>query len=290
MDQTTDGTGKFTFEAIAYYRSDRRFRFEVPRQGVLTHSGGIVEFLPHRNFDQALRDLEGFDRIWLIYTFHLNSHWKPFVRPPRAGLGKKKVSVFATRAPHRPNMIGLSCVRLHHVKGLRLQVSEADLLDGTPILDVKPYLPYCDSFPDAQTGWLQGLQPEHFQVSIHREARELMREIYEFNRLDLANFCQLQLEYEPANNHNKRIRVIDSEACLFFLGCRTWRIYYCVDWDQRHVEVLWVATGYSAEELAPNAPDPYHDKAFHRSFMQRHPLPEQFDKPGRVPRPGESWS
>ena len=132
-----------------------------------TKKPACIEFLPGNNFEQALDDIEGMERLWLIYLFHRNQGWKPKVMPPR---GDKKRGLFATRSPHRPNSIGMSCVRLESREGRKLWVSEYDLLDRTPILDVKPYLPYADSFPDAKTGWLEGLEDDEFEIEWSAES------------------------------------------------------------------------------------------------------------------------
>lgn len=110
-----------------------------------------IELHPGMNFEQALKDLEGCERIWLVTIFHKAENWKPLVLPPR---GRVKRGVFATRSPHRPNPIGLTCVRLLEVNGLRLTVEDTDLLDGTPVLDIKPYLAYADSFPESTLPWV----------------------------------------------------------------------------------------------------------------------------------------
>jgi tRNA (adenine37-N6)-methyltransferase len=99
----------------------------------------------------AFRDLAGFERIWLVFMFHRSEGWKAEVRPPRGG-GKR--SVLATRSPHRPNSIGLSAVELVGVEAHALRVRGLDLLDGTPILDIKPYVPYADAFPTSRAGWI----------------------------------------------------------------------------------------------------------------------------------------
>ena len=104
------------------------------------------------NFDQALADLEGFSHIWVIYWMHLNQGWNPTVVPPRGP--KTRRGLFATRAPHRPNSIGLSAVRLKKIEGRTLYVEGHDMLDATPVLDIKPYIPFTDAHPDATSGWL----------------------------------------------------------------------------------------------------------------------------------------
>lgn len=131
-------------------------RHGTPRQGTIDAPRRSTvrlfeDVLPQR----ALADLEGFDIVWLLGWFHLNHGWNPTVRPPRGG---ERRSVLATRAPHRPNPIGLSAARLIEVGEHHLVVEGCDLLDGTPILDVKPYLPYADAFPDARAGWVDRLE------------------------------------------------------------------------------------------------------------------------------------
>ena len=138
-------------------------RHGTPRQpgstGPKEHGAGegTIELLDHVA-PEALRDLEGFDRVWVLAWMHLNGpRLRPMVRPPRGG---PKRGVLSTRAPHRPNPLALSAVRLHRVEGRRLVVSELDLLDGTPVLDLKPYIPDFDAFPDASRGWLDEGVPD----------------------------------------------------------------------------------------------------------------------------------
>ena len=152
------------FQVIAHVRSPYVQRIDAPHQPTVTvgtESGraeiATIEFV--EGFPQAaFRDLQGFDRIWLIFLFHRSEGWKPEVRPPRGG-GKR--SVLATRSPHRPNALGLSAVKLLAVEPNALTVQGIDLLDGTPILDIKPYVPYTDSFPEASAGWIDALDAQH---------------------------------------------------------------------------------------------------------------------------------
>ena len=130
------------FEPIGYFHGGPARKYEAPRQGVFAGGAGRVELLEGRNFETALRDLEGFSRIWLLFAFDRNgSAWRPTAHPPVTAPGRARVGVFASRAPYRPNPIGLSCVRLVSVEGRSVEVDEADLLDGTPVLDIKPYVP-----------------------------------------------------------------------------------------------------------------------------------------------------
>ncbi|MDQ3032788.1 MAG: tRNA (N6-threonylcarbamoyladenosine(37)-N6)-methyltransferase TrmO [Myxococcota bacterium] len=145
-------------EPIAIARTPYKERYGTPHQSTAlrgTREGApvdaTIELLPHVPLD-ALRSLEGFDRIWLIYVFHMNEGWSALVRPPRGPRVKR--GVLATRSPHRPCPIGLSAVRLVGIEGRALRVHGVDLLDGTPVLDIKPYVPYADAFPDARAGWV----------------------------------------------------------------------------------------------------------------------------------------
>lgn len=144
---------------IGVMRSPYRERHGTPRQGALDdqpapEAEGFVELLPHVDPD-ALQDLDGFARLWLLSWMHLNNPaWSALVRPPRGGV---KRGVFATRSPHRPNPIALSCVQFVGREGGRVAVRGHDLIDGTPILDIKPYIPFADAFPDSAAGWVDAL-------------------------------------------------------------------------------------------------------------------------------------
>lgn len=145
---------------IAHIRSDLKEKFGIPRQsGLVEALRAEVVFTPAYRVPEAVRGLEDFSHIWLIWEFSQarRETWSPTVRPPRLG-GNRRVGVFATRSPFRPNSLGLSAVRLERVepdtpRGPVLHVSGADLLDGTPIYDIKPYIPYADAHPEASGGF-----------------------------------------------------------------------------------------------------------------------------------------
>ncbi|MBU3699784.1 MAG: tRNA (N6-threonylcarbamoyladenosine(37)-N6)-methyltransferase TrmO [Candidatus Kapabacteria bacterium] len=138
---------------MGYVRTSHASPYDAPRQPNWDnhHVEAVIELNPHENFEQAVRDLEGCERIWLVTVFDRVENWKPLVLPPR---GRTKRGVFATRSPHRPNPIGLTCVRLLRVEGRCLFVEDTDLLDGTPVLDIKPYLAYADAFPESRLPWV----------------------------------------------------------------------------------------------------------------------------------------
>lgn len=161
-----------TEDVIAHIRTDLPEKFGVPRQsGLVPQLRGTIVFEPAYRNPDALRGLEGFSHLWLIFQFHraVRESWSPTVRPPRLG-GNRRMGVFATRSPFRPNAIGLSCVKLEGVRldeklGPVVEVSGADLVDGTPILDIKPYLPYADCRVDATGGFTDPLDGQTLQVN-----------------------------------------------------------------------------------------------------------------------------
>lgn len=174
---------EFSMKVIARIHSDFSSKFGVPRQsGLVDALEATVVFEPeYRNAD-ALRGMEGFSHLWLVWVFDkaARSTWSPTVRPPRLG-GNERMGVFATRSPFRPNPIALSCVRLagvEHTKeyGTVLRIRGADLMDGTPILDIKPYIPYADCHPDAIGGFAAAPAGETLEVVIPQEILEKIPE------------------------------------------------------------------------------------------------------------------
>ncbi len=168
-------------EPIAYIRNGYKEKFGVPRQSGLAPSvKSIVEFCPEFRDENCIRDIEQYSHLWLIWGFSKNEkQWSPTVRPPRLG-GNKRVGVFATRSPFRPNSLGLSCVKLERIEdsknGKILVVSGGDLADGTPIYDVKPYLPYVDSIPDASGGFSEDYKNHFLKVEIPVGIKEKLTE------------------------------------------------------------------------------------------------------------------
>jgi tRNA-Thr(GGU) m(6)t(6)A37 methyltransferase TsaA len=256
------------FKPIGLYRCPQTYRYEAPRQGVFSGNEGIVELNENAGFEDALRDLAGFSRIWILFEFHLNETWRPMVRPP-VSPGGRRIGVFATRSPHRPNRLGMSCVRLLGVDGLRIFVGESDLLDRTPVLDIKPYIPKADAFPDARTGWLEETRPDLWQVTFEEEAREQIALIRSLSGLDLENFCRIQLSLDPLSSDRKRIT--EENNGKYAIGCRTWQAVFSVSEREKSVRVLRIRSHYTEEELAPGAEDKYGDKDQHRVFRVRFP-------------------
>lgn len=202
-----------TIRPIARYEGDLREKFGAPRQaGVVPELEGRVVFEPEYRDPEALRGIEGFDRLWLIWQFSENLRedgaWSPTVRPPRLG-GNVRIGVFATRSPFRPNALGLSCVRLLAVekdpeRGLVLRVGGADLMDGTPIFDVKPYVPYADAYPEAHSGFAPDPGatlaldfPPELEARVPEEKREALRGV-------LANDPRPRYQRDPERVYGLR--------------------------------------------------------------------------------------
>ena len=168
-------------QVIARMRSDFATKFGIPRQsGLVEELRSTIVFEPEFRNPDALRGIEGFSHLWIIWQFSeaVRSDWSPTVRPPRLG-GNTRMGVFATRSPFRPNHLGLSCVKLLGVEeteefGTVLHVGGADLMDGTPIFDIKPYVPYADCHPEAAGGFTDTAGEYLLQVAFPEELLSLL--------------------------------------------------------------------------------------------------------------------
>lgn len=199
------------FEPIGHIHTPFLDRFAVPRQpGLVKEAWGVIQLKKNSDLRAALDGLENFSHIWLVFVFHEHGskRWKPTVRPPRLG-GKKKMGVLATRSPHRPNPIGLSCVQLeaidiHAPHGPQLHVTGVDLIEGTPILDIKPYLAYADSFPSAHAGWAESEIPT-YSVDFTLEALADLKKLRGEAFIESENLIRsiLSLDPRPAFQKNK---------------------------------------------------------------------------------------
>jgi len=226
---------KYEFEPIGFVESRLKERYETPQQGVLSSDDlSIINLVPFKNFEQAVKDLDGFERIWVIYMFHLNNSWKPLVTPP--GNKGKKVGVFASRSPHRPNNIGLSCVTLVKVEGLKLYIKNSDILDGSPVLDIKPYIPYADSFPESESGWVKTGEKPKFTVKFSDSALITGGEIVTTHGENISGYATVQLTMDPKDTMRKRIHCV--EEGHFILSYKKWEILYTVNVDLLEVFVI----------------------------------------------------
>ena len=257
---------EFHFEAIGELVSGGGdYRQQSPRQGALAERRGVIELYPGHNFEAALEDLAGTDYIWLVYVFDRNANWRPKVLPP---FGDRRIGVFATRSPHRPNPIGLSAVKLLAVEGRKLHISGHDLLNGTPILDIKPYLADADAHAGAALPWRDRIDFTPRGLTYSTLARRQLEALEKLGAPDLARVAETQLALRAPDARRQRLgRSPDGKRCLAF---RTWRIVFEMPNDSA-VVVTEVYSGYTAEELTPGAPDPYGDKAVHRAYRAEFP-------------------
>ena len=214
-------------EPIAHIETPFKEKFGVPRQAGLADYEARVVFEPKYRVAEAVRGLEEFDYLWLIWQFHLaeRKDWSPTVRPPRLG-GNKRVGVFATRSPFRPNAIGLSSVRLLRIEpGPVLVVSGADMVDGTPIFDIKPYVAYADSHPDARSGFAD-------------EAPKATLEVVDDHGLLLQLPDGLRQTLEQTLRQDPRPRYQHDPQRVYAMPFDRWEVRFRVTGDQ--VEVLGV--------------------------------------------------
>lgn len=263
----------FHYQPIGFFRSDKENNYDVPRQSGLNETSSenldYIELLKGQQFEQALQDLSDFSHLWIIFEFHKNQNWHPKVLPPRGGESKK--GVFATRSPHRPNPIGISCVEIIKIEGLKVFVSASDLLNETPILDIKPYIPEYDSFPLAQSGWLEKLKDQKHELNYATRAKEQMHFLQSHGLLGLEPFIKRSLEYDPLNKDKKRLLIPDqlgdqSAGTQATLCYRTWRISFQVNSNNKCIEIYDIFSGYSSLDLQQQT-DPYEDKQLHREYL-----------------------
>jgi len=190
-----------TLDPIGYVRCASETKVEAARQPrAALDTPARIELLPGRNFEHALADLASWELIWVVFWFHLNPGWRPKVLPPRSTSGRK--GVFATRSPHRPNPIGISVVRLERLDGLILHIRSADMVDGTPVLDLKPYVAYTDAYPEAGTGWLPADPIPDYLVQFDAPAAEQAAWIEAHSGLAIRERIQSTLALGPS-----RIRI-----------------------------------------------------------------------------------
>lgn len=252
---------QYPFEPIGFVRSPYSERMEAPRQAP-GGAPGRIELLPGRGFEDALEGMGAWDYAWVLFVFHENVEqgrgWRPKVQPPRS---TEKYGVFATRSPHRPNPIGLSCVRIDRVEGLVVHVRELDVLDGTPVLDLKPYVPYADARPEAKSGWLEPRDPAAtWQVAFAEDALAQLGWL-EARGIGLRQGIEQALALGPQPHAYRRIR---RHGSGYRLALKEWRVDFAV--DGRLITVCSIASGYRQRQLAADAA-----LSVHREFIAAFP-------------------
>jgi tRNA-Thr(GGU) m(6)t(6)A37 methyltransferase TsaA len=266
LDAKTCAVVDFVVRPIGFVRSPFREKAEAPRQAVAEGAEGVegrIEMLAEH--EHALDDLDGFDRIWVLFWFHeAKGGPRTKVLPPRSD---KKRGVFATRSPHRPNPIGMSAVRLDRVDGLVLHVRDLDLIDGTPVIDLKPYIPYADAFPDAASGWVGATsasdpRPSWRVTFTERADAQLAWLATQGLAVDLRTRIADALALGPQPHPYRRIKKIEDGEML--LAVKEWRARFTVDAAGSTIAVESLRSGFRPRELA-NGNDPVLE--VHRAFV-----------------------
>jgi tRNA-Thr(GGU) m(6)t(6)A37 methyltransferase TsaA len=236
---------ELTLDPIGVVRTAYSAKDTAPRQAVVADAEAVIELFPGRNLEHAIEDLAGWERIWVIFWFHQNPGWRPKVLPPRSTSGRK--GVLATRSPHRPNPLGLSAVRLLRIEGLNLHVQGVDMIDGTPVLDIKPYVPYSDAFADSGSGWLESKDPiPDYTVEFVEPADSQLRWIRERDGTDLRERAREVLQLGPQPHPYRRIRATPQGMVL---AVKDWRLHFIV--ADRVISVHCGASGYRDLQQAP---------------------------------------
>ena len=240
-----------SLEPIGFVRTQMQVKFQARHQPLEGTAGGanVLELVAGHGYDRAAIDLAGFDRVWLIWWFHRNTTWRPMVLPPRGPSQRR--GVFATRSPHRPNPLGMTPVRLLAVEKERLILGDCDLVDGTPVFDIKPYVPAYDAFPEARAGWIDEVDtvvaaPAMFTVTWTALAREQMAWLREPWGIDFEARLVGLLSRDPMPHRTRRI--MRGPEADFQIGCGAWFAEFAVSGDI--VEVRRIKPAYSPKLLA----------------------------------------
>lgn len=276
MRPPDDTTQCLRLEPIGVVRGPASMKVDAARQPAAAADAlGTIQLYPGRNLEHAIEDLEGWEYIWVIFWFHLNKGWRPKVLPPRGP--RKRRGVLATRSPHRPSPLGLSALRLERVDGLVLHVRGLDMVDGTPVLDIKPYVPYTDAHPGAASGWLEqvresgrdGLAADPlpaYRVGFSPRAAEQAAWVEARTGLALRERIESLLGADPSPRPYRRIR---RDGDSLRLALHDWRVRFTV--TGRQVEVESLASGYRASQLVESRTARQDPLAAHREFADRWP-------------------
>lgn len=257
-----------TLTPIGVLRCTKKVKFDAPHQPEDSDDDvSIIELEADHNFENALRDLAGFERIWLLWWFDKNTTWRPLVLPPRGGA--KRRGVFATRSPHRPNPIGMTAVKLIKIEGRKIFVGNADLLDGTPILDIKPYITTIDSFPESRNGWIEEvdrelLKPPAFRLSVQDPATHQIAWLKKEWSIDFIEKAFELLSRDPTPHRTRRISKVHDG---FRMGCGAWRIFFKV--EDLDVLVQRIAPGYPEKLLHGEGYTEVPDRDAQTAFLER---------------------
>jgi len=221
---------KLDIQPIGVVRTPFTSKYAAPRQPATASEKtvGVITLNERCNFEQALDDLRGFDYIWVIFWFHKNKNWKPKVLPPHGGRTKR--GLFSTRSPHRPNPIGLSLCRLIDIKGRTIRIENPDMLDGTPVLDIKPYLPHAESHPKARAGWIDESNEQStplYRVVFTAEVRKALMDMASDERREVKSYLSGLLSRDPFPHVYRRIKKRDESTSI--IAVKRWRFHFAIE-------------------------------------------------------------
>ena len=261
-----------TLRPIGYVRSGKQVKFQTLHQPAESaEERSLVELLPDQDYELALRDLVGFSRIWLVWWFHKNPNWRPLVLPPRGPAQRR--GLFATRSPHRPNPLGLTPVKLLGIAKRTLIIGACDLMEGTPVFDIKPYIPAYDSFPESAAGWTDEVDdgfdgPPKFTVKLMPVAlaqADWLRSKWsvEFT----ARLFEL-LSRDPSVHRGRRIRRRNESQLV--IGCGAWQAIFRVTDVEVEIDSLEAAypLRFLVDPSREGIPDQKAQLAFIRHWKQ----------------------
>jgi len=269
LSSSSDPTLKL--KPIGIIRTQKREKFHARHQPAETEvECNVLELHPQQDFELALRDLEGFERVWLVWWFHRNPGWRSLVLPPRGPSQRR--GVFATRSPHRPNALGMTPVRLLGVEGLKLFLGPCDMVDGTPVFDVKPYVPAYDSFPEASAGWIDAVdaeeaEPARFNVNFAELAQTQAQWLWATWRIDYRDRLVEILSRDPSIHRTRRI--VRRSVDRLEIACGAWLAWFTVEGDA--VTVLELAPSYKLRFLTREDYLDVPDREAQLAFLEKWP-------------------
>jgi tRNA-Thr(GGU) m(6)t(6)A37 methyltransferase TsaA len=262
-------TDALILRPIGFVRTGKAVKFEAlhqPDESVEENS--VLELLPQEDLRRGLQDLEGFTRIWLIWWFHRNDTWRSLVLPPRGPTHRR--GVFATRSPHRPNALGMTPVILLGIVGLRLPLGPCYLVDGTPVFDIKPYIPGYDAFPEESSGWIKEVDEwarcePSFEVKYSEACLVQIDWLRQHWGIDFTHRLEELLSRDPTPHRTRRIR--HKGSGVLEIGCGAWRARFRV--EANDVLVERIRPGFPLSSLLTYDAEEIPDAEAQREFLKQ---------------------
>lgn len=260
---------EYKFRSIGKISSQYDSKYQAPRQANITQTRQLskIELFDWVEAHFSLRELDGVERIFIFYIFDRSTNWKPIVNPPR---GNKKVGVFASRSPYRPNPIGMSICKIVEVDSNYIIVENADLLDNTPIIDIKPYIPEYDSFPESRVGWIDELEKHSYDFVISEKVSKIYNLLKDFSAemniegFDYFNTILDLLNANPYPKKYRRIKKLDENK--YQIAIKSWRFEYII--SENKIEICDFYSGYTKSQINNNVEnnDSIHQFYLHQKY------------------------